>query len=373
MYRIRYIEPVSDFRSTYHYNNLTFLVAGQIILKVTGKSWDDFLKERFFSPLNMRFTNTSIDELDMSGNVAIPHSLREGKVVPVPYVNVDISGPAGAINSCTADMANWLRLQLKRGAYEGKQLINAEIVDETRKPHIMVPVSSGAKRANPFSHFGAYGLGWFLLDYRGKLLVNHTGGLDGMYSYLGFLPDENIGVVILTNLDSHNLMRALAYHVYDILLVEDYKDWSKRYLEVAEEDKSKEKGKRKKVKIEGTKPTHDISDYLGQYTSKLYGDVELYRDDNGLSIRLFPHPNVSGKLAHWQYDTFIVTWSDAGWGESHMYFDLDEVGEIKQFRMSVRPDWIDNVCVGRGGFRPDPRRLVARLPGRDYPGNGYPA
>ena len=343
MYRIRYIEPASEFRTTYHYNNLMFLVAGQIIPIVTGKSWDEFLKERLFLPLNMKLTNTSIKDLDMSGNVAIPHSIREGQTVSVPYVNVDISGPAGSINSCTADMVNWLRLQLQMGEYEGKQLMNGEIVSETRKPHIMVPVSAAAKRTNPYSHFGAYGLGWFLLDYRGKLLVNHTGGLDGMYSYLGFLPDENIGVVIFTNLDSHNLMRALAYHVYDVLLEEDFQDWSKRYLTVAEENRSKEKGKRKKEKKEGTKPTHDISDYLGQYTSKLYGDVNLYKDGNGLRIRLIPHPTVSGKIEHWQYDTFLVTWSDAGWGESYMYFDLDDRGDIKQCRMSVRPDWIDTL------------------------------
>jgi CubicO group peptidase (beta-lactamase class C family) len=343
MDRIRYIEPVSDFRTTYHYNNLTFLVAGQILSTVTGKSWDDFLKERIFSPLSMKQTNTSINDLDMSGNVAIPHSIRNGKVVAVPYVNVDISGPAGSINSCTADMVNWLRLQLKKGKYAGKQLITAEIVKETRKPHIMVPVSDAAKRVNPFSHFRAYGLGWFLMDYRGRLLIDHTGGLDGMYSYLGLLPDESIGVVIFTNLDNHNLMRALAYHVYDVLLEEDFQDWSKKYLAAAEEDRAKEKGKRKKGKKEGTKPTHEISGYLGQYSSELYGDVELYQDENEINIRLFPHPNVSGKIEHWQYDTFLVTWSDAGWGESHMYFDLDDMGEIKQFRMSVRPDWIDTL------------------------------
>jgi hypothetical protein len=240
-------------------------------------------------------------------------------------------------------MVQWLRLQLAKGVHEGNQLIRSEIIADTRKPHIMIPVSPHTKTTNPFSHFGAYGLGWFLMDYRGNLLINHTGGLDGMYSYLGFLPDENIGVVILTNLDSHNLMRALAYHVYDVLLDEDYEDWSARYLKAAKENAQKEKGKSKKVKTESTKPTHHVSDYLGIYSSELYGQVEIYESEDKLKISLSPHPNINGEIEHWQYDTFLIKWSDQGWGESLMYFDLDDLGKIKQFRMSVRPDWIDTL------------------------------
>jgi len=193
MNRIRYIKPVADFRTTYHYNNLMFMVAGQIIPAVTGKSWDEFLKEGFFSPLQMKNTNTSIDDLDLSGNVALPHTIRNEKVVSVPYVNVDISGPAGAVNSCTADLVHWLRVQLASGSYNGEQLVNHDIVNEIRKPHIMVPISAEAKKINPYSHFSAYALGWFLRDFRGRLLLNHTGGLDrypGVYVCEGKINPE---------------------------------------------------------------------------------------------------------------------------------------------------------------------------------------
>jgi CubicO group peptidase (beta-lactamase class C family) len=344
MERIRYIKPVDDFRNTYHYNNLMFLVAGQIIPAVTGSSWDDFLRERLFTPLQMRNTNTSINTLDLTGNVALPHTIRNKKVISVPYVNVDISGPAGAINSCTADLVHWLRLQLDKGLYNGGQLVNPEIIAQTRKSHTMVPISEEAKEINPYSHFSTYALGWFLRDFRGRLLVNHTGGLDGMYSYLGFMPDEKIGLVILTNLDHHSLTRALAYHVYDALLNLDFQDWSNRYLMAAKKEAvKKEKGKSKKVKIDGTKPTHKISDYLGMYSSKLYGEVEIYEQNKEVKIRLSPHPNIIGAIEHWQYETFFVKWNDMGWGESLLYFDLDNLGEIQQFRMSVRPDWIDTL------------------------------
>jgi hypothetical protein len=265
-------------------------------------------------------------------------------VISVPYVNVDISGPAGAINSCTADLVHWLRLQLDKGLYNGGQLVNPEIIAQTRKSHTMVPISEEAKEINPYSHFSTYALGWFLRDFRGRLLVNHTGGLDGMYSYLGFMPDEKIGLVILTNLDHHSLTRALAYHVYDALLNLDFQDWSNRYLMAAKKEAvKKEKGKSKKVKIDGTKPTHKISDYLGMYSSKLYGEVEIYEQNKEVKIRLSPHPNIIGAIEHWQYETFFVKWNDMGWGESLLYFDLDNLGEIQQFRMSVRPDWIDTL------------------------------
>ncbi len=340
--RIRFIKPVADFRTTYRYSNMMFLVAGQIIPKVTGSSWDDFLKERFFFPLQMRRTNTSVSELDLAGNVALPHTIQKGEVASVPYVNVDNSGPAGAINSCTADLVHWLRLQLANGSYSGEQLVNTEIIAETRKSHIMIPISAYAKKINHYSHLSTYALGWRLRDYQGRLIINHTGGLDGMYSYLGFMPDEHLGLVILTNLDNHSLQRALAYHVYDALLNLDFQDWSKRFLDAFKEKAvKKEKVKSKKEKIEGTKPTHEKSDYLGTYTSRLYGEVEIYEQNRELRIRLSAHPKITGTIQHWQYNTFLVKWNDIVWDENFVYFDLDDQGGIKQFRMSVRPDWID--------------------------------
>jgi len=342
MDRIRFIKPVADFRTTYRYSNMMFLVAGQIIPEVTGKSWDIFLKERFFSPLNMKRTNSSIKELDMKGNVAMPHTIRNDKVVSVPYVNVDNSAPAGAINSCTADLVHWLRLQLASGSYDGKQLVNPEIISETRKSQIMIPISGTAKKINPFSHLSTYALGWRLRDYRGRMLINHGGGLDGMYSVLGFMPEENIGVVILTNLDNHSLQYALSYHVYDLLLNLDFQDWSKRYLNAAKEEATKkEKGKREKEKLEDTKPSHEISEYLGRYSSQLYGEVEIYKRNNEVKIRLSAHPNISGTVQHWQYNTFLVKWNDVVFDENFIYFELDDQGNIDQFRMSIRPDWID--------------------------------
>ena len=247
--RIRFIKPVADFRTTYRYSNMMFLVAGQIIPEVTGSSWDDFLKERFFFPLQMRRTNTSISELDLAGNVALPHTIQKGEVTSVLYVNVDNSAPAGAINSCTADLVHWLGLQLASGSYNGEQLVNPEIIAETRKSHIMIPISPYAKKINPYSHLSTYALGWRLRDYQGRLIINHTGGLDGMYSYMGFMPDEHLGLVILTNLDNHSLQRALAYHVYDALLNLDFQDWSNRFLEASKKDAvKKEKGKNRRDK-----------------------------------------------------------------------------------------------------------------------------
>jgi hypothetical protein len=342
MDRLRFIKPVADFRTTYKYNNLMFMVAGQIISEVTGSSWDDFLKERFFLPLKMGYTNTSINDLDLTGNVALPHSLKNDKVMTVSYVKVDISAPAGAINSCTTDMAHWLRLQLAKGFYDGKQMINPEIIAETRKSHIMIPISEKAKKINPYSHLSTYALGWRLRDYRGRLIINHGGGLDGMYSVVGLMPNENIGVVILTNLDNHSLQYALAYHVYDMLLDLEFQDWSSRYLEVFKEDAvRKEEGKRKKENVGNTKPSHDISDYIGTYTSLLYGEADIYEQNGEFRMRMSGHPKIVGVLRHWQYDTFLIKWSDVVWDENPVYFDLDDQGKIKQFRMSVRPDWID--------------------------------
>jgi hypothetical protein len=282
--------------------------------------------------------------LDLTKNVAFPHAIRDDKVVQVPYVNVDISAPAGAINSCTTDMANWLRLHLATGSFEGKQIISPEIIAEARKSEIMIPVSKKSKIINPYSHLSTYALGWRLRDYKGKLIINHGGGLDGMYSVVAFIPDEKIGVVILTNLDNHNLQYALSYHVFDRLLNLNRDDWSKRYLEAAKADRiENEKSKMNKKKIENTKPSHMETDYMGKYISDLYGEAEIYNENQQLKMRLGGHPQTVGILNHWQYDMFIIKWNNVVWDENPVYFDMDDQGKIKQFRMSVRPDWIDTL------------------------------
>ena len=175
--RVRYLKPVTSFRTTYGYQNLMFLAAGQIIPAVTGKSWDDFVREKFFMPLGMSRSTTSIAGFMPGGNVATPHNEVEGKINVIHYVNVDNLAPAGAINSCVADMAQWLRLQLGRGTYQGKEIFSKDRSREMWTAQTSIPIGAQAEKLNPTTHFQAYGLGWFMMDHHGRKVLNHGGGV----------------------------------------------------------------------------------------------------------------------------------------------------------------------------------------------------
>lgn len=344
--RIRYQEPVYDLRTGYGYTNQMFLVAGEVILSVTGRTWDDFIAERFFRPLGMNRSNTSVKTLEKMANVAAPHLLAEGRLLPIPYLNVDNAGAAAAINSSVNDLAQWLRLQLAQGVFNGEQLLDSAVIEETRKPHTLRQVSAANRKFNPFTHFSLYGLGWDLSDYRGRLIVSHTGGLDGMFSYTGFMPEENIGVAVLTNREDHSLMQALALHVYDAYLGVDFQDWSARYLERNRRRDQIEREAHERLlaaRVANTKPSHSLQYYAGSYHNDIYGEVKIELANDKLTLYPLAHPGITGALEHWQYNTFRCKWSSPVWQESFVYFELNDAGAVACFRVKVRPDWVDTL------------------------------
>jgi CubicO group peptidase (beta-lactamase class C family) len=305
--RIRFLKPNSSFRSQYGYQNIMFLAAGQIIPAVTGMSYDNFIKERLFKPLGMNRSNTSTKDLPGVDNVATPHTKKDGKVVAIPYRNIDNIAPAGSINSSVAEMAQWHRFQLGNGTYAGNKILDPAILQVTHDPHIVMPVGPDRKKEFPTNHFVAYGLGWVLEDYRGRLIIWHNGGIDGMLSHQGFLPEENLGVVVLTNSDRNRLDAALFYRIVDAFLGEPVKDWSQIFLAQAKEGLAKAEEARKKAaesRVQNTKPSLETANYCGTYENKLYGTAEV-KSEAG-KIILYFNSKPMGVLDHWHYDTFKV-------------------------------------------------------------------
>ena len=344
--RIRFLEPAYDFRAGFGYSNSMFLVAGEIIPRVTGASWDEFIEQRFFGPLGMSRSNTTLRELEAATNVATPHGFDNGKVVPIPHDSVDNMAPAGSINSSANDMARWLLLQTGNGSYGGQQIVDPAVIAETRKPHNLLQVDDRAKKLNPSTHFSAYGLGWGLSDYEGRLVVSHGGGLNGMISHVAFLPEEHLGVAVMTNFDTHALHRSVVNHVVDAYLGVDDRECETSYAPLVEQVRGRqerERRAREEARVQGTRPSRPAEDYAGAYASTVYGDAEVSVEDGVLTIHPKAHPAISGRLEHWQFDTFLCTWSDRVWDQSLVYFDLDDQGEVSQFRFTVRPEWIDTL------------------------------
>lgn len=310
--RIRFLTPSHGFREKYGYSNLMFTAAGEVVEAVTGKSYDDFLRERILQPLGMKRTLTSVRAFEKMDNVSRPHNESTGKLRPLPYGNVDGGGAGINVNSSVGDLAQWVRLQLGRGKYEGKQIFSPAASREMWQPAIFQKISEEAEKFIPSRHFSLYGLGWGLSDYQGRKIVSHTGALDGFFSGTTLVPEENLGVVVLTNSETP-FMNVIWRKVVDVYIGAPARDWSAETLKQVHEadQKEAEEEKDRTKRIEGTKPSLAPAGYTGTYRSEMYGDVAVADEGGKLVLRMAPAPRLVADLEHWHYDTFLVRWRES--------------------------------------------------------------
>jgi CubicO group peptidase (beta-lactamase class C family) len=336
--RFRYLPPTSGFRSRYEYQNLLYLAAGQIVPSVTGKTWDDFVRDRIFLPLGMRASNTSVTALPPGGNLATPHYNLMGPRRPVSWMPFDHMAPSASINSNVMDMTRWMQLQLGQGTYDKKQLLLQATVREMHTPQMVMPLEGDEARVNPLSHFMTSGLGWVLQDYRGRKVVSHSGGTSGMTSVVAMVPEEGLGVVVLVNVTGSvaSLTTAVQYRVFDAFLGAPPRDWSAELLKVGQaraarrrEAAAREEGGR----IRGTKPSLPLDHYPGTYTDELYGEVKVTRQQGRLVLRY--GTAVIGDLEHWHYDTFRATWKEPFLPKGLVTFHLNARGKVEDVRIEV--------------------------------------
>ncbi|MBA3255394.1 MAG: serine hydrolase [Pyrinomonadaceae bacterium] len=344
--RVRFLKPTSSFRSRFGYQNILFLAAGEVVARVSGKSWDEFVKERFFAPLTMKRTVTSHADLLTSSNVAMPHNEVEGKNRVIRYGKVDSIGSAEAIKSSVADMAQWLRLQLGRGTYEGRKLFSATASREMWTPHtVFSGISEQAEKFNPTRHFNLYGLGWLLSDYQGRLLVSHGGGLDGMTSQFALMPEEKLGVVVLTNSETP-LSTILANKVFDLFLGVRARDWNSEFLARAKDNEAARKAGNRRIELSQvpqTKLSLPLSAYTGTYSGEMFGDAKVTEEEGKLVVRFLPSPYFVGDLEHWHFDTFRVKWRDSivyPFPRGFVTFTLNAQGKVDEMKIDVpNPDF----------------------------------
>jgi len=341
--RIRFLKPVTSFRSRYAYDNLLYLVAGQIIPAVTGKSWDDFVKERIFAPLGMTSTNASTAALVAAADVAMPHARADGKLVPIPQSDHDNNAPAGAINSCAADLAKWIVVQLNHGQTGKSRLFSAAESKEMWTPQTILPIPdlpAGApavlQAVQP--NFHAYGLGWMLRDYRGRKMVYHTGTLAGYVSRITMIPEQNLGVIVLTNQEASEAHAAVAYTVVDHYLGAPESDWVAAEADLANREAAAGQAAVKQAasrRNAASRPSLPLAAYAGRYRDAWYGDV-LIEDRGGNLFISFTHTKaLTGDLDHWQYDAFVARWRDRTLAaDAYVTFSLKPDGSIDKVKLA---------------------------------------
>lgn len=327
---LRYAAPTAPFRTTFQYNNLLYIAAGEVVRESSGRSWDDFIKTRILGPLGMTETNTSVRELVGQPNVATPHAELGGTVKPIPWRNIDNAAAAGSINSNVLDMTKWLRLWLHGGHFEGTRLLSEAVARDAIAPQFTIDDPFFyARLMSP--NFLSYGYGWFIQDFRGRRWVGHGGNIDGMAALVGFLPADSIGVVILTNMNQSDVTLPLVAHLFDRLLgISPPRDYNAEYKKAADEFEAKQRADRRPpVRVAGTQPTLPLSAYVGDYRQDFMGLARVSLQSNGrLAIRYQPAPTVTGELDHWHYDSFVAKLQDPIFGESRVTFRLGADGRV---------------------------------------------
>jgi CubicO group peptidase (beta-lactamase class C family) len=337
--RARYLKAGGEFRSDYGYSNIMFLAAGQVVEAVTGKSWDAVVETDFFEPLVMSRTVTSVRDLEGMSNVATPHRERDGRVFPLYWYNWDSMAPAGGIISSVADMSRWLLLQLGHGTWNGDTIFSDSTQRTMWTPHISNVVTPGSERLFPTTHFRGYGLGWGLMDYEGRKVMSHGGGYDGMFSRVALVPEEGLGLVVLTN-SMTSLPTALTYRILDAYLGAEEHDWTAQFAAIAETNREQEAERRaefERGRIEGTSPSLPLEAYTGTYGGPMYGDATVSVEDGHLVVSFIPNPDLVGDLTHRHFDTFVIRWrQDFAWfDEGTVQFLLGPAGDVVEMKIDV--------------------------------------
>jgi CubicO group peptidase (beta-lactamase class C family) len=282
------LKPLYGFRSRWGYTNAGFLTAGEVMTSATGKSWSALLQEKIFSPLGMSRTICTDSAVLAATNIATAHTVVQGKLQKIPYGRLDNMAPAGNIYSSVADMSKWVQMLLANGKLGDKTIVPASAIEETRAPQSIL--GNGGHAFNK-SHFMLYGLGWFLQEYAGRQVVSHTGGVNGFVTSVALVPEEALGIIVLTNTDANNFYEALRYEIMDAYLGLPYRNYSAlRVQEFSAFDKRQQDWLQKKRDTAAMNPktTVPLAAIAGNYRHPVYGTMQISLKDRK-AIATFQH------------------------------------------------------------------------------------
>ncbi|HEX7903722.1 MAG TPA: serine hydrolase [Chitinophagaceae bacterium] len=324
IWKMRYLKPVGEFRQDYGYCNAAFLVAGEILAKVTGQSWENYVTENILTPLGMNNTYMSTTGLAQRNNVAQPHDNLYSTLTKIPFDNVDNLGPATSMVSNVKDLSKWMLLQLDSGKYEGKQILPWAVLQRTRDINIL----TGSRKSPVFpTHFRGYGLGVYATDYNGRQVYWHTGGAFGHVTNVCFVPEEKLGISILTNNDNQNFFEALRYQVLDAYLGVPYVDRSRQqwnFFVPAKEKNERELSALQARVNKKNSPEAKLDDFTGDYYNTVYGKISISKSGTVLICRFQHHPELTGKLEYMDNNEFRLTYSNIAYGIQPAKFGLKD-------------------------------------------------
>lgn len=309
--RLGALPQATSLRERFGYSNLMYIVSGELLARRSGVSWERFVATEILAPLGMQRTSVDLSTLAATPNVAAPHVRSGTGIVQVPHYAHQNIAASGAIYSSANDLGRWLRWLLNDGEIDGKRLIERDTLAQTMRPQMLIGSTGPADELLfPRSNFIAYGMGWFVSDYRGRRTLSHTGGIDGMAAFIALLPEEHLGVAVLSNLESDMARAVIRNWVFDRYLNASDTDWLPRYSRWNQS--MRQHGKdlaeaQRATRAAGTRPSLPLDYYTGRFSNALFGEVEVrIGATRQLEWRLADLP--FAPLAHWHYDSFRIQW-----------------------------------------------------------------
>lgn len=345
--RIQYMEPTYAVREKWQYNNFMFLTQGVVVEKLSGKTWEENVREKILQPLGMARTNFSVDSLAADKDASIGYAVKKDSIInKLDYYHIDAMGPAGSINSSVTEMANWVTTWINGGKFNGRQIIPASYVPEATSAQMAMDGGLPTKEI-PDVFFSSYGYGWMLASYRGHYRVEHGGNIDGFSASTSFFPSDSIGIIVLTNQNGSAVPGVVRNIIADKMLGLKYFDWDT--YQNAKADSAKVAAKKAEAtqassRKLNTSPTHAMKDYEGIYTNKGYGSLTVSFERDSLFAYL---PHNTWWLMHYHYDFFEPFEKDL-----HDGIDTSNKSDPMQFNMNAAGD-IESLSMQlEGGLKP---------------------
>jgi CubicO group peptidase (beta-lactamase class C family) len=332
--RLPYLESSQQLRTKYQYQNLMYVTAGYLVEQVTDSSWEKFVRKEIFSPLKMNDSNFSVIQSQQRDNFALPYQKRSDRIERIPFLNIDAIAPAGSINSNISDLSKWLIFNLNKGKFNNNQIISETNLKQIHTPQIII-----SDRFVEYDEvwYESYGLGWFIYPYRGHHVIEHGGNIDGFSALTLLLPQEKIGMIIITNLEQTRLPTTIAYQICDRLLGLEEIDWNQRFKTAEIKNKAEKQTKEQKRKSdrqEGTHPSHPLQDYAGDYEHPGYGRITIELKEEKL---LLIFHSIIFTIEHYHYDIFEGR-SEYLDETKLISFQLDLQGNITSLSISLEPE-----------------------------------
>ena len=345
---LRHIKPATSFRSNYAYDNILYIVAGELVEAASGQSWESFVRDRIFKPLGM--TTAVSDEKDRfsTANRVQPHARLDPRVrglgpqqmLPEREGLGQVGAPAGGLSWSAQDFARWMQAQLAQGkAADGKRVWSEASARAMWTPQVPIAIQAyPAPITDMTPQFSSYALGWNVQDYRGTKVIQHGGAVLGVQAFVVLVPGRDTGIALMINSEDTGVMRALGYELLDHALGFAPRDWVAAFdawntqrlaggvaaLEAA--------GKQAQAKSRHALP---LAGYAGAYADAWYGPIAVSHAGGTLRIDFRQTPNMAGTLSHWQYDTFRVDWDDPGIEPAYATFSLDAEGKVARITMKA--------------------------------------